>query len=87
VFIDAVTAKETHAQFLRIAAQEHFAILAYCLMPDHAHLLVEGLSDRADFKRFVKLSKQCSGARYAIGTVGHYGRTVTTNGYSGKART
>ena len=33
------------SQILRAADDEQFAILAYCFMPDHAHLLVEGLSE------------------------------------------
>jgi REP element-mobilizing transposase RayT len=35
-------------------------------MPDHAHLLVEGLTDQADFRRFAKMAKQRSGAAYAL---------------------
>ena len=34
-------------------------------MPDHAHLLVEGVSDRSDLRRFVKLAKQRSGGVHA----------------------
>jgi putative transposase len=30
-------------------------------MPDHAHLLVEGLSASSDLKRFAKMAKQRSG--------------------------
>jgi putative transposase len=30
-------------------------------MPDHVHLLVEGLSASSDLKRFVKMAKQRSG--------------------------
>jgi putative transposase len=46
------------AQIRRTAAAEHFAVLAYCFMPDHLHLLVEGLSARSDLRRFVKVLKQ-----------------------------
>ena len=34
-------------------------------MPDHAHMLVEGLGDDSDFKRFAKMAKQRSGGLYA----------------------
>ena len=54
------------AQFRQAASEELFALLAYCLMPDHVHLLVEGLADTSDLRRFAKLAKQRSGARYAI---------------------
>ena len=36
-------------------------------MPDHVHLLVTGLTDGADLRRFVKSAKQSSGQRYAKG--------------------
>lgn len=35
-------------------------------MPDHAHLLVQGLSDDANLRRFAKLAKQRSGAAFAM---------------------
>jgi putative transposase len=44
---------------LRSAAkQEGFSVWAYCFMPDHAHLLVEGKHSNADMKHFVALFKQ-----------------------------
>ena len=65
-FRDQVTVDETLAQFRRTAADQGFEILAYCLMPDHIHMLVEGIRVDSDLKRFVKLSKQHSGAAYAL---------------------
>jgi putative transposase len=52
-------------QILRSAEQENFAILAYCFMPDHLHLLVQGKSENADLKRFIARAKQLSGYHYA----------------------
>ena len=49
----------------RVAEAEHFRVLAYCFMPDHLHLLVEGESDTADLQRFVKRWKQTTGFDYA----------------------
>ena len=66
VFREETTAATTLAKFRHIANDEKFAILAYCLMPDHVHFLVEGQSDRSDFRRFVKRAKQHSGAAYAL---------------------
>jgi putative transposase len=43
------------------AEQEGFAVWAYCFMPDHAHLLVEGKHSNADMKHFIALFKQKSG--------------------------
>jgi len=57
---DEVVAKVI--DILRSAAkQEGFSIWAYCFMPDHAHLLVEGKHSNADMKHFVASFKQKSG--------------------------
>jgi putative transposase len=42
----------------RTCDEDQFALLAYCFMPDHLHLVVEGLSSRSDLQRCVKVSKQ-----------------------------
>jgi putative transposase len=52
-------------QILRTARAEGFAVLAYCFMPDHLHLLVEGRTASSDARRFIKRAKQCSGYAYA----------------------
>jgi putative transposase len=65
-FCDQLTVDETLAQFRRTAVDQGFVILAYCLMPDHIHMLVEGTRADSHLKRFVKLSKQRSGAAYAL---------------------
>jgi putative transposase len=43
------------------ATQEGFAIWAYCFMPDHLHLLIEGKKAEADMRRFTRLFKQKTG--------------------------
>jgi putative transposase len=48
-------------QFLRTAREAGFALIVYCFMPDHVHLLVEGRREDADLRRFIKASKQYSG--------------------------
>jgi putative transposase len=40
-------------------------VVVSCFMPDHVHLLVQGESEGADLKRFVKLSKQHSAFNFA----------------------
>ena len=49
------------AQIARTCCEETFAILAYCFMPDHLHLLVEAQTDVADCRRFIARLKQYSG--------------------------
>jgi putative transposase len=63
-FRDADVVALTLDQFRRTAEDEKFAILAYCLMPDHAHLLVDAVDQDSDFKRFAKMAKQRSGGVY-----------------------
>jgi len=38
--------------------QEGFLVWAYCFMPDHVHLLIEGMNSHADMKNFVTSFKQ-----------------------------
>jgi putative transposase len=48
------------AQILRASTEHQFLSIAYCYMPDHLHLLVEGVTDGADLRIFVKAAKQYS---------------------------
>ena len=41
-----------------------FKIWAYCFMPDHLHLLIEGNDDNADMRRFISSYKQYTGFYY-----------------------
>ena len=54
VFTDHAAVEPILLQIRKAAAAYAFAILAYCFMPDHVHLVVEGQTDEADLKRFVK---------------------------------
>jgi putative transposase len=40
-------------QLLKQAQLRKFEVSAYCLMPDHVHLLVRGQSDHADLRSFI----------------------------------
>ena len=48
-------------QIRRSAASEQFDLLAYCFMPDHVHLVVTGLTETADLRRFARDARQRSG--------------------------
>jgi len=63
-FAEDEYAQSAVTEFLRTATEQRFAILAYCVMPDHVHLLVEGLDDESDLRPFAKLAKQRSGSRH-----------------------
>jgi len=58
LFVDPVAVRSAHAQILRTAGEDQFAVLAHCHMPDHVHLVLEGTSGPSDLQRFVKVSKQ-----------------------------
>ena len=64
MFREAAAATEPLAQFQRTAHDEKFELLAYCVVPDHVHLLVEGLNKDSDLRRFVKMCKQRTGFAY-----------------------
>ena len=51
--------------FRRTARASDFSILAYCLMPDHVHMLVEGTTATSDFRRFMKRLKQASAQAFS----------------------
>ena len=57
-------------QIERSVSEESFAIVAYCFMPDHLHLLIEGRAESSDCRRFIRRAKQFSGFHYSK-TFGH----------------
>ncbi len=78
VFRSPTTVEDVLLQIRRSATDEEFVLVAYCFMPDHVHLLAEGISEASDLRRFVTLFKQRSGYRYGRTTsrrlweVGYY---------------
>src|SRR5688500_7411758 len=48
------------AQLLQSARDERVAVIAYCFMPDHLHLLVEGTDPASRLMEFVRVFKQRS---------------------------
>src|SRR5687767_6368996 len=47
--------------FLQTAREKGMAIIVYCVMPDHIHLLVDGEHDSSEMEPFVSLAKQRAG--------------------------
>ena len=52
------------------AADYQFAVHAYCFMPDHVYLLLEGLSNSSDLRRFIRDWKQRTTYEYRNTTGG-----------------
>lgn len=81
-FEDAQLAGICAAQCHRAAERSFFLIRAGTIMPDHAHLLVAGLTAKAYFIAFMKLAKQLSGYHVkrvtskAVWSDGYYDRVV-----------
>jgi putative transposase len=64
-FIDKDAVTLTLSQILRAGKEHRFALTAYCFMPDHVHLLVEGCAPHCNLERYVHAAKQFSGFAYA----------------------
>ncbi len=62
---------EAVSQILQCTIDEDFDLIAYCLMPDHAHLRVAARSEAADFTRYAKRMKQVTGFNYKQATGRH----------------
>ncbi len=55
-------------EILATAAQYAFDVCAYCFMPDHLHLLVQGTTADARPTPFIAMAKQRSGYYFSRGT-------------------
>ena len=64
-FTELALVDQLSRQLSQSAENHGFAIPAHCWMPDHVHLLVEGLTPRADLPRFISSFKQKSGFAFA----------------------
>jgi len=63
-FAASSVANAVAVQLIHDADHFEFVVLAYCLMPDHLHALVEAQSEQSDFQAFVKRFKQTTGFRH-----------------------
>ena len=52
-------------QLRQCMTDEALAVLAYCFMPDHVHLVIQGASEHADLRRAVARWKQVTGYWYS----------------------
>jgi putative transposase len=58
LFLEPSHAQQTTAHFSPFFQRYDFDVLAYCLMPDHVHLLLEGTSPTSDFREAMRQWKQ-----------------------------
>src|SRR5262245_43026784 len=67
-FTDIALGRLVMSQFRLTCREKKFAMLAYCVMPDHAHLLLEGMDNASNLVAVIKSAKQSSGQRFAART-------------------
>ena len=77
IFDDFAVGKDAASQILQAARESQFDLVAYCLMPDHVHLLACAQSEASDLPQFVKHAKQITGFSYRQAT----GRRLWQLGY------
>ena len=65
-FTSALIVEAVLLRFRQHARHELVALLAYCFMPDHLHLLVSGGRPDADVGRFLTRAKQSSGHWFSV---------------------
>jgi putative transposase len=65
VFVAKHVVDTVLVQILRAGAHKHFATIAYCFMPDHLHIVVQGEKDDSDCRAYIKSAKQYSGYHYS----------------------
>jgi REP element-mobilizing transposase RayT len=63
--VEKAVATSCIEQLLQSAALHDFEIPAYCVMPDHVHLLAYGNSLQADLRAFMIHFKKLTGFRYS----------------------
>jgi len=60
LFVSTEYVEAALTQIRRTSETEGFDLLAYCFMPDHLHLLEEGVMPTSDLRRLASLIKQRS---------------------------
>jgi len=63
-FTDNRTVDVIRAELLRTASAYDVEVIAYCFMPDHLHVVIEGMTENADLLKFTAMFRQRSGHRY-----------------------
>jgi putative transposase len=60
-FLNGNTARMVIAVLRETAAQHHFAICTYCVMPDHVHFLVAGMDATSNLRAFmIHFKRSCT---------------------------
>jgi putative transposase len=65
VFSDGKNARRLMDHLKSTAERCHFGVLAFCVMPDHFHALVEGIAPDSNLLLFVRIFKQATSREYS----------------------
>jgi len=74
-FSDSSFAREVTSQIPPFFESRRFDVTAYCLMPNHVHLLLEGMADDSDLREAVRVWKQLVGHAWKQRTGRHLWQT------------
>jgi len=77
MFLESSQARAICAQIPPFFQRYAFDVLAYCLMPDHLHMLLEGTSPTADFREAMRQWKQQTARSWKM----HTGQRLWQAGY------
>jgi REP element-mobilizing transposase RayT len=86
IFQDASRAKIAIDALTRVSESMRFLVHAYCLMPDHVHLLVEGRVGGSNVVKFVAQWKQLTGYLFRMTSRPGSGNGVSTTMFSDMPR-
>ena len=81
-FSDIAAGQRVCAQLLSTAPAWDVEIVAYCFMPDHLHVLVEGMTESADCRKCADVFRRTSGFyfrrehRKRLWQEGHFDRVL-----------
>ena len=76
-FVDEPMVAAVRTQLLHYSMKEGFDVIAYCFMPDHVHLLLEGTTPTSDLPRLIATWKQKTGYQHRHAT----GATLWQGGF------
>ena len=80
-FADRAVAEQTTAELLRVAIFGHVEVTVFCVMPEHVHLLLAGLTEDSHIPTTVRRLKQRTGYWYRRRTVGASGKATIGTGF------
>jgi len=63
-FTDASIVDAIRCELLRTGDDYRVEIVAYCFMPDHLHVLIEGVAADSDLLKFIRMFRQRSGRSF-----------------------